>query len=185
MVIQQISQASLSQLVIVDMQVKLAQAMPEDLMQSVLRKCGMLMSAASLLDMKVVLTEQYSKGLGHTLPALLDHIENPTVIEKLAFSCMAESKFKSQLVQDKPQVILAGMEAHICGLQTALDMQAVGKQVFVVEDAVISRDPENKANAMHRLRQAGVIVTNTESLLFECLGIAEGDAFKAISKLVR
>ena len=77
------------------------------------------------------------------------------------------------------------MEAHICVLQTALDLQAQGKTVFVVEDAVVSRNPQNKANALNRLRQAGVVITNTESVVFEWLGKAEGDAFKKISQLVR
>jgi nicotinamidase-related amidase len=78
-----------------------------------------------------------------------------------------------------------GMESHICVLQTALDLLKVGKQVLVVEDAVISRNPSNKENALNRLRQAGVLVVNTESVVFEWLGLAEGDAFKAISKLIR
>jgi nicotinamidase-related amidase len=78
-----------------------------------------------------------------------------------------------------------GMESHICVLQTALDLLEVGKQVLVVEDAVISRNPSNKENALNRLRQAGVLVVNTESVVFEWLGLAEGDAFKAISKLIR
>ena len=77
------------------------------------------------------------------------------------------------------------MEAHICILQTALQLSEIGHQVFVVEDAIISRDPANKANAIARLRQAGCIVTNTESVLFEWVGKAEGDTFKAISKLIR
>jgi nicotinamidase-related amidase len=77
------------------------------------------------------------------------------------------------------------MEAHICVLQTALQLQATGRQVFVVEDAVLSRKPDNKANALARLRQAGVIVTSTESVAFEWLRVAEGDAFKQISRLVR
>ena len=77
------------------------------------------------------------------------------------------------------------MEAHICILQTALQLQESGRQVFVVEDAVLSRREANKQNALARLRQAGVIVTNTESVVFEWLKVAEGDAFKQISKLVR
>jgi len=98
---------------------------------------------------------------------------------------LAEPKFSRQLTRDHAQVALAGMEAHICVLQTALDLIAIGKQVFVVEDAIISRSPTNKANAIARMRSAGCIITNTESLVFEWLGVAQGDAFKAISKLIR
>jgi nicotinamidase-related amidase len=84
------------------------------------------------------------------------------------------------------------MEAHICVLQTALDLAALSassenkfpKQVFVAEDAVISRNPANKANALARMREAGCVISNTESIVFEWLGTAEGDAFKAISKLI-
>ena len=77
------------------------------------------------------------------------------------------------------------MEAHICIVQTALDLVAAGKQVFVVEDAVISRNPANKANALARMRDAGCVITNTESVVFEWLGAAEGEVFKAVSKLIR
>jgi nicotinamidase-related amidase len=77
------------------------------------------------------------------------------------------------------------MEAHICILQTALDLVAAGKQVFVVEDAVISRNPANKANALARMRDAGCVITNTESVVFEWLGAAEGEVFKTVSKLIR
>jgi len=77
------------------------------------------------------------------------------------------------------------MEAHICVLQTALDLLANHKQVFVLEDAVISRNPANKANAIARMRDAGCVITNTESVLFECIGNAQHEAFKAIAKLIR
>ena len=83
------------------------------------------------------------------------------------------------------QIILAGMEAHVCVLQTALDLHATGMQVFVVEDAVCSRRMRNKTNALARLRQAGVIVTNAESLLFEWLRDARHEHFKKISELIR
>jgi nicotinamidase-related amidase len=86
---------------------------------------------------------------------------------------------------DHQQVVLAGMEAHICLLQTALDLLTQGKVVFVLEDAVTSRNPEKKRNALNRMREAGVIISNTESLVFEWLGVAEGDVFKKISQLVR
>ena len=77
------------------------------------------------------------------------------------------------------------MEAHICVLQTALDLIEAGKTVFVAEDAILSRTPANKANAIARLQQAGAIITNTESVVFEWLGNANHEAFKALSKLIR
>lgn len=175
---------TLSQLAIVDVQVKLAQAMPEHEMQAVIKNCAILLQAAKLLNVAYMVTEQYPKGLGHTVPELSGLTQQPPV-EKIVFSCAAEPKFNRHLTRDHSQVVLAGMEAHICILQTALDLLGMGKQVFVVEDAVISRNAANKANAIARMRDAGCIITNTESVVFEWLGVASGDAFKAISKLIR
>jgi isochorismate hydrolase len=138
-----------------------------------------------MLAVPIILTEQYPKGLGHTDPVLMAHLSGVTPVEKTAFSCLAEAKVKRQLSRDRSQIVLAGMEAHICILQTALDLMAVGKQVCVAEDAIISRSPSNKANAVARMQAAGCIISNTESIVFEWLGRAEGDAFKKISQLIR
>ncbi|MDI1298396.1 isochorismatase family protein [Methylotenera sp.] len=185
--------AGLSQLVIVDTQTRLVSAMPQDELQSTIKNSGILVQAAKLLAVSTIITEQYPNGLGHTLPELLAMLPNVKPVEKLTFSCMAEPTFSRQLTRDHSQIVLAGMEAHICVLQTALDLVALAtsgenkyaKQVFVAEDAVISRNPANKANALARMREAGCIISNTESIVFEWQGIAEGDAFKAISKLIR
>lgn len=186
------SRAALSQLIIIDMQTRLLTAMPQDAMQAVIKNCGILLQAAAMLEVPVIVTEQYPKGLGNTVPELLALValkspkrkQEIKPVEKLTFSCMAEPKFSRQLSRDYSQMVLAGMEAHICVLQTALDMQH-SKQVFVAEDAIISRSPANKANALARMREAGCIISNTESIVFEWLGKADGDAFKAISKLIR
>lgn len=177
--------AQQSQLVIIDMQVKLASAMPEDAMQVAIKNCGILVQAANLLSVPVIVTEQYPKGLGETLPDISQHLANINAISKTAFSACGEPKFKQQLQRDKSAIILTGMEAHICLLQTALALQVMGKQVFVVEDAVISRSAANKANALARLRIAGCVISNTESVLFEWLSNANHDAFKAISTLIK
>lgn len=185
-----IAQVNLSQLVIIDMQPKLAAVMPTDAMQTVLKHCSILAQAATMLEVPVTLTEQYPKGLGQTLPELTALLATASVhqvqpVEKTAFSCLAEPKFERHLTRDHSQIMIAGMEAHICVVQTALDLLVSGKQVFVIEDAVISRNPANKTNAIHRMREAGCIITNTESVLFEWLGKAEGDIFKSVSKLIR
>ena len=179
------SQHNQSRLVIVDIQQRLAEAMPVEAMQNVSKYCGILLQAASLLEIPVLYTEQYPKGLGHTLPELMPLLTTASRIEKTAFSCPAEPTFRQQLSSDRPQIILAGMEAHICILQTALDLHASGYQVFIAEDVVLSRSAANKANALERLRQAGIIVSNTESIAFEWLGKGEGEAFKQISRLIR
>lgn len=179
-----ICQTDSSQLVIIDMQERLAGAMPAEDMQQVMKNSAILLQAAAQLEVPAIHTEQYPKGLGPTCTALLPLLPAPAV-SKTAFSCCDEPNFQCKLAGDRPQVILAGMEAHICVLQTALALQEHGRQVFIVEDAVLSRNPLNKANALARLRQAGIIVSNTESVLFEWLGKAEGDTFKTLSKLIR
>jgi len=180
----QTSRAGLSQLILIDLQTRLLSAMPQEAMQTVIRNCGILAQAATMLEVPVIVSEQYPKGLGNTAPELLAFLPNIKPVEKLTFSCMAEPKFSRQLTRDHSQVVIAGMEAHICVLQTALDLQN-SKQVFVAEDAIISRNPANKANALARMREAGCIISNTESIVFEWLGKADSDAFKAISLLIR
>lgn len=177
--------AGLSQLVIIDTQTKLITAMSQEALQICIKNTAILAQAASMLAVPTIITEQYPKGLGNTIPELLALLPNIKAVEKLSFSCLAEPTFSRQLTRDHPQIVLTGMEAHICVLQTALDLINAGKQVFVAEDAVISRNPANKANALARMREAGCIISNTESIVFEWLGKAEGGAFKTISKLIR
>lgn len=180
-----LAKSSLSQLVIVDMQTKLSAAMPQTDMQSAASRCGILVQAANLLEIPITCTEQYPHGLGETLPEIAQYLTQRKPIVKTAFSACAEPKFNPQLHRDRSHIILAGMEAHICVLQTALDLIDQGKQVFLVEDAIISRDKSNKDNAIHRLRDSGCIVTSTESVLFEWIGNANHESFKAFSKLIR
>jgi isochorismate hydrolase len=180
-----VAQSALSQLVVIDMQVKLASVMPADALQRVAINCGILAQAAHLLAVPIIATEQYPQGLGETLAEIKQHFVDTKLIVKTAFSAYSEPKFNQQLQRDKSQIILVGMEAHICVLQTALALHRAGKQVFVVEDAVVSRNSENKANALARLQQAGCVITNTESVVFEWLGNANHDAFKTISKLIK
>jgi len=180
-----IAKSIVSQLVIVDMQLKLSSAMPAAAMQKAAKNCGVLVQAANMLTIPTIVVEQYPQGLGETIPEVTQHLVNTKAIAKTAFSACGEPQFMQKLHRDKPQIILAGMEAHICVLQTALNLMDQGKQVFVVEDAIISRNENNKANAINRLLIAGCVVTNTESVLFEWLGDAKHEAAKAISKLIK
>lgn len=182
-----LSRRDSSCLVIVDMQQKLAAAMAPEIMQDVTRNCSLLIQAAALLEIPALYTEQYPKGLGPTLPELAELLSGKPRVEKTAFACCDEPAFCRHLTKDKPHIILAGMEAHICILQTALGLkqQDANRQIFIAEDAVISRNSSARINAMERLREAGVIVSNTESIIFEWLGKAEGDAFKQISRLLK
>lgn len=174
-----------SQLVVIDVQTKLCGVMAADDMQAVVKNTAILLQAANLLQVPVIATEQYPQALGETMPEIAQHFSAVKSIAKTAFSACAEPKFRAQCQRDKSHMILVGLETHICVLQTALDLVAQGKQVFVVEDAIISRNAANKRNAIARLVSAGCVVTNTESVLFEWLGNAKHEAFKEISKLIK
>jgi nicotinamidase-related amidase len=177
--------ASTSQLIVIDIQPKLCGVMPADTIGGMMQNTATLLQAVKLCEVPVIATEQYPQGLGETSPEIKLHLDPVQPIAKTAFSACDEPKFNQHLYRDRPQVVITGMEAHICVLQTALDLQAAGKQVFVVEDAIISRKESNRANAVARMRQAGCIITNTESVLFELLRHAQHPAFKTISKLIR
>jgi nicotinamidase-related amidase len=173
-----LARAADSALVVIDVQERLASVMPAR--ESMVRATGILLEAASRLGIPVWFTEQYPKGLGSTVAEIVGKLpEGAERVEKTSFSAC------SALPLLRPQVVLAGMEAHVCVLQTALELAAAGREVFVVADAVCSRTEANHANAMARMQSAGVVVTNTESVVFEWLRDAGNEHFRAISKLIR
>jgi nicotinamidase-related amidase len=175
-----------SLVVVVDMQERLAAAMDPAVFAEVQRNTRILLEAAARLDVPVLATEQYPKGLGGTVTCLTAALADAPRIEKTCFSCAAAPPFADALGSSgRSQVILAGMEAHVCVLQTALELRVQGREVFVLEDACCSRRAANHANAMHRLRAAGVVVANTESVLFEWMRDACHEQFKAVSALLR
>ena len=172
-------------LVVIDIQDRLISAMPESEKQAVLSQTSLLLQAASLLNVPLTITEQYPKGLGSTHTDLLNLVPSPTVIEKTCFSCSDQSEFMTRLRSSgRRTVILTGMETHICVLQTALKLKHQGFDVIVVEDAVCSRKSQNKDNALQRLSQAGVVISNTESVVFEWLQDAKHEHFRSLSKLI-
>jgi len=177
--------ADQSQLVVIDMQNKLCSIMPDIDLQEVINNCSRLIQAFNMLEVPIAITEQYPQGLGETVAEISKHLESVKPIAKTSFSACGEPQFKQKLHRDKSQIIITGLETHICVLQTAADLIAMGKQVFVVEDAVISRTHQNKVNALARLRDAGCIIASTESVIFELLGNAQHESFKAISKLIK
>jgi nicotinamidase-related amidase len=181
-----LSNAQDSLVVVMDVQQKLTAAMPNGVRERVISRINILLTTANTLSVPIVVTEQYPKGLGHTEPALSEQLTATVpVIEKTSFSAMNAAGFAEPVEQSgRKQIILVGMETHICILQTALDMQAAGFQVFVVEDAVSSRSKANQYNALQRLRHAGVIVTNVESVFFEWLGDASQAEFKTLAQLI-
>ena len=179
-------EATHSQLVVIDIQERLVAAMPSKPRQQTLRNAERLAQAAKSLQIPITHTEQYPKGLGATDKKLRAHLPDTAAIEKTCFSCCAADGFISALAShQRQQIILCGMESHVCVLQTAIELQQAGYQVFVVEDAVCSRHKQHHQNALARLRQAEIIITNVESVIFEWLRDASHPDFKSLSRLLR
>lgn len=175
-----------STLLIVDVQDKLIPVIHKA--EAVKRNVTFLMDVASILGVPVFVSEQYPKGLGHSVSEVANHTVTKEVAEKLRFSaaeCFVNSSVAKQTDGPNRQVVITGIEAHICVLQTAFDLISQGYRVFVVEDAVNSRNPADASNAMKRLRDAGATVCVSESVAFEWCEQAGSEDFKAISKLVR
>ena len=175
-----------SQLLVIDIQERLASAMPADVLEKVVANNQILLTAANELDIPVIHSEQYPKGLGNTVAAIAKHFPEGTSVTKTSFSCSDAEGFNDLLVKQKrQQIIISGIESHVCVLQTALQLQQKGYAVFVVEDAICSRKKLNHKNAIKRLRQSGIIISNVESVLFEWLRDAAHPKFKLLSKLIK
>jgi nicotinamidase-related amidase len=133
-----------------------------------------------------LLTEQYPKGLGPTTKPVSGLLKNQEIHEKIAFSCCGEPEFLKHLLSlDRPTIIVCGIEAHVCVLQTVLDLMEQGLTPVVVEDCISSRNPEDKRVAVERMRSEGAVISTCESVLFELTKIAGTEEFKAISRLVK
>lgn len=173
-------------LLVVDVQTRFMAAMQRASRDAVIDGACRLMRAAGLLDIPTVITEQNPRALGHTEPALM--ASRPPVcecIEKTAFSVRGVPAFDHLLAMiDRKQVVICGVEAHVCVLQSALQLQRDGFAVFVAADAVCSRSTANRDSALARFTSAGVVVTNVESIIFEWLGDSTHPAFREVSALL-
>jgi nicotinamidase-related amidase len=176
-----------SLLIVIDVQPKLSAVMPEADAELMTSNVCSLVTAAGLLDIPVLLTEQYPTGLGFTEKAISSLLLDYTLIfEKTGFSCCAANGFTDAAAETgRKQVILVGQEAHVCVLQSALELMHLGYQVHVVEDAICSRKAEHKFYALQRLQQQGATITNYESVLFEWVKDSTHPEFKKISGLLR
>lgn len=172
--------ADQSLLLIVDIQERLAPFIHHG--QAVTDHACWLVQVARRLEVPLLVTEQYPRGLGGTVAELASHLRPGEVVEKIHFSAVADGCLQSQPAFSRSQVVVAGSETHVCVLQTCLDLLGLGKQVFVVAEAVGSRRPEDKALALERLRQAGCVIVSREMLAFEWLHRAGTDLFRAISR---
>lgn len=172
-------------LVLVDFQEKLAAAMDTLFLEETLAYTIKLVKGFNILDIPIYFTQQYTKGLGETVAPLSEFLSN-SCVEKLTFSCCGVPEFKERLQKNCiKNVVIAGMEAHICVLQTVLDLIDLGFNVHVASDAVISRYKKDYDIALSLVRQAGAAVSCVETILFQLLEKAGGEEFKAISKLIR
>lgn len=177
-----------SQLAVIDIQQRLGDAMPNKVLNRVLQNAVLLVRAAEAMNIPVLHTEQYPEGLGTTHPVVSAVLPKGTpTLHKTCFSCMGAPDFANAVAAHdaRRQIVLVGMEAHVCVLQTALDLAALDYEVFVVEDAVCSRRLENYQNALDRLRDFGVGVVSAESVVFEWLGDSKHPQFKAVQALLR
>lgn len=171
-------------LVIIDIQEKLFPHMAEK--DRIARNVAKLVKFAKIMKIPIVLTEQYPKGLGHTIPEVRRLIPNIRPIEKVDFNCLGSEEFKACLGRlDAKTLIIAGIESHICVTQTAIDGLSKGYEVYVVSDAVSSRSLADKAIAIERMRQSGVTIVSTEMLIYEVLRKADTAEFREALKLVR
>ncbi|HEX8254158.1 MAG TPA: hydrolase [Thermoanaerobaculia bacterium] len=176
-----------SVLVVIDVQERLMPVI--DRAKDVVRNVDRLVRGCHVVGVPAILTEQYVKGLGRTVEPIRAAFEETTgyrPIEKSCFSAQGCEAFAAQLAAlERRQVIVAGVEAHVCVYQTVRDLLAAGLQVTLVADAISSRDPENKEIALRRLVSEGVKLSSTEMALFELAVVSGTDEFRAISKLVK
>jgi nicotinamidase-related amidase len=170
-------------LLIVDVQERLCAAMRPDVLARLLNRVTAAIGGAKALGIPVIVTEQYPKGLGHTLPALKPHLDGVQPVEKIEFSALVPL-VREQLT-GRPQVLVTGMETHVCVFQTVRDLAESGLMPFVAVDAVTSRAQADHDAGLSLCRAHGAVLTTVETALFDALGKAGGPEFKAVSSAVK
>jgi nicotinamidase-related amidase len=171
-------------LVIVDIQTKLLKVMFEK--ERLVTNCRKLIQAAKLLEVPMLMTEQYPKGMGPTDPQILEVLEGVDNIAKVTFSCCGVDDFNRKIRESgKKQIVVMGIEAHVCVLQTVLDLIHREYFVFVPYDAISSRKEGDCRNALERMRQAGASVGSVESAVFELLERGGTQIFKEVARLIK
>jgi len=171
-------------LLIIDIQERLAVVM--DRKEQVVKNTLHLVELEKIQKFPIVVTEQYPKGLGKTVPEIQSALPLYLPFEKISFNCCGDAFFNEHMKRlGKKQVIVAGMETHICVLQTCLGLLKGGYDVHLVADAVCSRTKANWRSGLELIRDAGGVLTNTETVLFQLLGVAGTPEFKAISNRIK
>jgi len=170
-----------SRLLIVDVQEKFVPVIP--VAGQLIANCRKLIQGAQVLGVPVDATEQYPRGLGTTVPDLAELLDDRP--EKLRFSCAECLTWAAARDGDRCKVVVAGIETHVCVLQTALDLMAAGYEVYLPADALASRRKQDWRIALERLANSGAVITTTEAVLFEWCEVAGTEEFKEISRLVK
>jgi len=154
--------------------------------EALLKKCITLIGGLKVLEVPLLITEQYPKGLGATVEEISALVPQEPFVEKIAFSCCDEpAVLQNPVMLNRKTIIICGIEAHVCVLQTVVDLLAAGYTPVVVEDCISSRSREDKQVAVERMRAEGAMITTCESILFELARVAGTEEFKAISRLVK
>lgn len=175
-------------LLVVDVQEKLAAAMPEDALARLVKNATILLETAKALGLPVVVSEQYPKGLGPTIAPLADRLPalGAAPLAKATFDACSDLAVARAISDRAPRsIVVVGMESHVCVFQTARELVKRGYVTQVVGDAVTSRTEDNRRLGLSLAERAGAIVTGTETVVFDLLGQAGTAAFKEISKLIR
>jgi nicotinamidase-related amidase len=171
-------------LLLIDIQDKLAAAMRHR--EQVVNNCLHLIELARLQQIPILVTEQYPRGLGTTLPEIKAALPVYAPFEKLSFNCCQEAGFLEKVaLLGRKKLLLTGMETHICVLQTSLGLMQAGYDVQVIQDAVCSRTKNNFSTGLAVMNRAGAVITGTETVLFQLLQKAGTEAFKVISKRIK
>lgn len=173
-----------SMALIIDMQEKLVPVIKDS--EICVRNINLLMEGYNLLHIPYVVTQQYTKGLGMTIPEIRNKIDNFHYMDKITFSCYEDNLIKAEIDrQKKKNIILCGCEAHICVQQTAIDLREAGYNVIVVTNCIGTRKAEDKETALKRYEYEGIITSTYEAILFELTKKAGNDIFKSISALIK
>ncbi len=172
-------------LLIVDFQEKLAKAMKEEVLEVVVKNTVKIINLARIYSIPILITEQYPKGLGNTLPQIKELVENEP-LEKIHFSCALEEIFINKIKEyNKSKIIITGMETHVCVWQTALDLLARDYLIFIPKDAVCSRRKEDWKTGLSLIQNAGGVITCAETLIFQILRKAGTPQFKQMLEFIK
>jgi len=171
-------------LVVIDVQEKLSRVMHEK--EKLFENLQKLIKGLKLLDIPIVVTEQNPNGLGPTVPDIASLLSDVSPITKFSFSCCGEEQFTHEIGRlSRKQILLVGIETHVCVYQTAVDLLKARYEVHAVVDCVSSRTPENKNLALDKMKSEGARLTGVEIVLFELLRTAKHPKFKEMSQIVK